>query len=125
MRKLRFAILLLLIGSCLVACKTEEIRIVVENEVTYDYIGIMSIDVNEETFTTFCKKDKEGEGYAVLGGTRTYTDDSGKEYSAEHSDSCVVIYENNLYHGFDLLEKGLLTVEELALVEFPFSEVVD
>jgi hypothetical protein len=125
MGKLRLAILLLLMGSCLVACKSEETRIVVENEVTYDYIGIMSIEVNEETFTTICKKDKDGEGYAVLGGTRTYTDDSGKEYRAEYSDSCVVIYDNTLYHGFDLIEKGLLTVEELELVEFPFSEVVD
>jgi|LGOV01.1.fsa_nt_gb hypothetical protein len=85
----------------------------------------MSIDVNEETFTTFCKKDKEGEGYAVLGGARTYTDDSGKEYSAEYSSSCVVIYDDTVYHGFDLLESKLLTVEELELVEFPFSEIVD
>ncbi len=129
MKKISFAILILMIACCLVACKNDEevIREVIEHEIVYDYIGIKIIEVNEEIFTTFCQNLKEDDSgmWNTPGGGREYTDVSGKEYIANYFSPCRVLYDDTMYHGFDLLENGLLTIEELELLEFPFSEVLD
>lgn len=126
MRKISFVIIMLIITFGLIACKNEEdTRTIVEKEWIYDFIGVKSIEVNEELFTTFCKQEKEGNGWNTLGGSRTFKDATGKEYSANFSSPCLVYYNNTMYHGFDLLETNLLTIEELELLEFPFSEKLD
>jgi len=98
----------------------------VESEWIYDFIGRKSIKVNEELFITFCKDDRSGTGLWISPTVgRTYTDSNGKEYGSLADGPCLVYYDKTMYHGFDLLESGLLTVEELELLEFPFSEVID
>jgi len=128
MKKISFVIMVLLIVFSLASCKNDDnndTRTVIEVEMTYDFIGIKSIEVNEEIFTTFCKQDKEGEGWNTFGSSRLYTDENDIEYRAYFNGGCKVFYDNVMYHGFDLLESDLLTIEELELLEFPFSEVLD
>lgn len=128
MKRISFVIMILLFVFCFSACKSEdEPRVVVEKEWIYDFIGKKSVEVNEELFTTFCKKEKDREDglWNTLGSAITYTDENGKKYSAFYYSPCLVYYDNTMYHGFDLLENGLLTIEELVLLEFPFEEVLD
>ena len=128
MKRISFVIMVLLIVLCLSACKSEdETRTVVEKEWIYDFVGIKSIEVNEELFTTFCKQEKDREDglWNTFGAARGYTDSSGIEYRAFAISPCLVYYDNTMYHGFDLLESDLLTIEELELLEFPFEEVLD
>ncbi len=123
-----FYIILLLAIFTLSACKgEEEERTVVESEWIYDFIGIKSIEVNEELFITFCLKEKDNDSgmMNIFLGARGFITPNGKEYSALAGGPCQVYYDHTMYHGFDLLERALLTVEELELLEFPFSEVVD
>ena len=128
MKKISFAIMILLIVFSLASCKNDDnddSRTVVEKDWIYDFIGIKSIEVNGELFTTFCKQEKESELWNTFGAARSYIDESGNEYRAYLISPCLVFYDDTMYHGFDLLENGLLTIEELELLEFPFSEESD
>ena len=122
MKKLKTIVLMLLLMITLVACNDSNERIVVEKAITYDLIGIKSIDVNGDIFTTFCIQDKVGGGVNVFGSERVYTDGDGVEYSSYESGTCVIVFNDVMYHGFDLLEDETLTVDELELLEFPFWE---
>ena len=128
MKRISHVIMVLLIMFCLSACKSEDdTRTVVEKEWIYDFIGIKSIEVNEELFTTFCKQEKDRDDglWNTFGAGRIYKDSNGIEYRAFAISPCLVYYDNTMYHGFDLLESDLLTIEELELLEFPFDEVLD
>jgi len=126
MKRMLYVIMFLLIVFSLSACNSDDdTRTVVETEWIYDFIGIKSIEVNGELFTTFCKHEKDSEGWNTFTDARKYTDDDGQEYTSYDDGGCKVFYENTMYHGFDLLESELLTIEELELLEFPFWEVVD
>lgn len=126
MKRMFFVVIVILLVFSLSACKSEDAtRTVVESEWIYDFIGIKSIEVNEELFTTFCKQEKDNEGWSTFGIARNYTDDEDNEYTSYAMGRCLVYYDNTMYHGFDLLESDLLTIEELELLEYPFSKVLD
>lgn len=125
MKKLILLLFLLFVTIGLSSCKTEEPRVINEIDVTYDYIGVKSIEVNSNLFTTVCKQNKDDGLWNTFGGVRIFKDSDGVTYTAYESSPCSVIFNNTLYHGFDLLEDGTLTVEELELLEFPFSEDID
>ena len=91
-----------------------------EKELTYDLIGLKSITVNGEIFSTFCSANKEDGMWATPGAARGYTDHDGNKYTTYALGGCFVVYESHMYHGFDLLENNILTVEELELLEYPF-----
>ena len=63
--------------------------------------------------------------FTILSKIRIYTDKDGTEYSSLAAGSCEVFYNKTMYHGFDLLEDNKLTIEELELLEFPFTEDQD
>ncbi|GEM_PF-1865379 len=125
MKKIIAMLLIVFLVLGLSSCKAEEPRIVNEIEVTYDYIGVKSIEVNGELFTTVCKQNKDDGLWNTPGAARLYTDSKGDTYTAYACSPCSVIFNNTLYHGFDLLEDKILTVEELELLEFPFSEYIN
>ena len=131
MKRISYVIMILLIVFSLSACKDKEeeemvVESVVESEWIYDYIGRKTIKVNEKLFITFCKDNRDGTGLWLSNSlARMYTDSNGKEYISLASGACEIFYDKTMYHGFDLVENGLLTLEELELLEFPFSEVID
>ena len=126
MKRISIIVLIFMVIG-LTSCKVEDTRVVTENEIIYDFISTKSIDVNEETFITFCKHDKDEENGIrnTFLSTIEYTDDDGKVYTSAAISSCSVFYSDTMYHGFELLEDGILTIEELDLLEFPFSEKED
>ena len=105
----------------MVACTPDEERVLVESELTYDLVGLKSLEVNDMLYRTFCSANKHDGMWNTLGAARVYSDKDGNEYTSFAIGGCYVLYENTLYHGFDLLEDGSLTVEELEMLEFPFS----
>lgn len=129
MKRISFVIMVLLILFSLTACKSDEddIRTVVEKDWIYDFIGLKSVEVNGKLFTTFCKQEKDRDDglWNTFTDARSYTDENSIEYTAYFDGGCKVFYDNTMYHGFDLLENELLTIEELELLEFPFWEVLD
>lgn len=128
MKRMLYVIMFLLIVFSLSACNSDDdTRTVVETEWIYDFIGIKSIEVNGELFTTFCKHEKDDDtGLWITPGTaRWYTDSDGTKYISSAFGSCEVFYNKTMYHGFDLLEDNILNVEELELLQFPFSEELE
>ena len=121
---MRKAILIVLItfSVILTGCKNEPVeRKVEDNEMLYDFIGTKSIKVNDEVFTLFCRENKNGDLWVSYTMARNYVDDNDKKYISLFSGACSVYYDQTMYHGFDLLENGKLTVEELDLLGFPFE----
>ncbi|MCF7926428.1 MAG: hypothetical protein K9L74_02460 [Candidatus Izimaplasma sp.] len=122
MNKVKIFLMVLVLSFVLSSCSASEERVVIEKSISYDLIGIKAIEVNGEVFSTFCLQDKEGEGVNVFGTKRVYTDIDGIEYSSYENGTCVIVFNDVMYHGFDLLEDKTLTVEELELLEFPFEK---
>jgi hypothetical protein len=122
MRSLITIVLILFLAIVLVACDDSGERVVIEKSITYDLIGLKSIEVNGDVYTSFCKQEKDGGMVNVFGTKRIYRDKSGVEYSSYENGTCVVVFNDIMYHGFDLLEDKKLTIDELKQLEFPFEE---